>query len=45
MEERNATKTKNKNKRDLGKIAITLDRVLLALLMILAVSATLIYYL
>ena len=36
---------KQKNKRDLGKIAIKIIALILALLMILAVAATLIYYL
>lgn len=38
-------KQKNENKRDLGKIAIKIIALILALLMILAVAATLIYYL
>ena len=38
-------KQKKENKRDLGKIAIKIIALILALLMILAVAATLIYYL
>lgn len=35
---------KEKNKRDIGKIATKIIAAILAILMILAVSATLIYY-
>lgn len=36
---------KQKNKRDLGKVAVRVIALILAILMVLAVAATLIYYL
>ncbi len=39
------TKNKKENKRDFGKIATRVMAVVLALLMILSVATTLIYYL
>ena len=36
---------KPKNKRDLGKVAVRVIALILAILMVLAVAATLIYYL
>ena len=36
---------KQKNKRDLGKVAVRVIALILAILMVVAVAATLIYYL
>ena len=41
----NGQENKHKNKRDIGRIAIRIIAAILAVLMVLAVAATLIYYL